>query len=159
VALAVAAHGRAVWSGFIWDDDDYVTENETLRSVAGLGRIWLEPRATPQYYPLVHTTFWLEYRAWGLWPAGYHAVNVALHAAASVLLSTLLARLGVPAAWLGAALFAVHPVGVESVSWVTERKNTLSMVWVLLAALGWVAYRFPAEIPTSPPGRRTPPWV
>lgn len=142
VVLAVVAHGLSVTEGFIWDDDFYVTQNLTLRSMDGLRRIWFEPLATPQYYPLVHTTYWLEYRVWGLDSRGYHAVNVALHAAASVALWALLAKLAVPAAWFGSALFAVHPVGVECVAWVTERKNTLFVVMAMLAASYWLRYRF-----------------
>jgi Tfp pilus assembly protein PilF len=152
VALALIAHGRAVTAGFIWDDDAYVTDNSTLGSLDGLRRIWLEPRATPQYYPLVHTTYWLEHQLWGLNPAGYHSVNVLLHAASSVLLWQLLRFLAVPVPWLGAAIFAVHPLGVESVAWVTERKNTLSMCCGLLAALAWLRYRFgPGPVVTDAP--------
>jgi tetratricopeptide (TPR) repeat protein len=132
-ALALAAHASALRGGFVWDDDDYVTANRTLRSLDGLGRIWFEPGAVPQYYPLTFTSLWLEYRAWGPWPAGYHATNVVLHGLAAVLLWGILAALAVPGAWLGAALFAVHPVGVESVAWVTERKNVLSALLALAA--------------------------
>ena len=131
VMLALAAYARTPSCRFIWDDDHYVEQNGTLRTLDGLRRIWLEPGAVPQYYPLVHTTFWLEYHAWGLRPAGYHVVNVLLHAATALLLWRLLVRLRVPGAWLAAALFAVHPVEVESVAWITERKNVLS------AALRW----------------------
>jgi tetratricopeptide (TPR) repeat protein len=140
--LVILAHGRSVTNGFIWDDDFYVTANSTLLSVDGIRQIWLNPQATPQYYPLVHTTYWLEHRLWGLHPAGYHTVNVSLHAASSVVLWALLTALCVPGAWLGAALFAVHPVGVESVAWVTERKNVLSMLMALMAAWCWLRYRF-----------------
>jgi Flp pilus assembly protein TadD len=142
VTLAVLAHGSSVRNGFIWDDDFYVTDNQTLRSPAGLREIWIEPRATPQYYPLVHTSYWIEYRLWGLHPAGYHAVNVAIHAASSVVLWGVLSTLAVPGAWWAAALFAVHPVGVETVAWVTERKNTLSLLFALGAAWCWLRYRF-----------------
>ena len=140
VLLAIAAHGTAVRNGFIWDDDDYVVENATLSAPDGLRRIWLEIGSTPQYYPLVHTSYWLEYRLWGLEPAGYHAVNVLLHALACVLLFAVLRRLAVPGAWLAAAIFAVHPVHVESVAWITERKNLLSGVFYLGSLLTYVRF-------------------
>jgi protein O-mannosyl-transferase len=85
-------------SGFIWDDDDYVTENSTLHSLGGLKQIWLEPEATPQYYPVVFTTFWVEHHLWGLNPAGYHLVNALLHAANAVGVWLILRRLAVPGA-------------------------------------------------------------
>lgn len=149
--LAALAYWPVLQAGFVWDDDDYVTHNETLRSLAGLGRLWFEVGATPQYYPLVHTTFWIEYRLWGLHPAGYHVVNVLLHGLSAVLLLRVLRRLNVPGAWLAAALFAVHPVHVESVAWVTERKNTLSGVFYLAAALAYL--RFVAHRGTARPAR------
>jgi len=133
VAVTSLTYIPAIRAGFIWDDDDYVTKNQTLRSLEGLGRIWLAPGAVPQYYPLVHTTFWAEYHLWGLDPVGYHVVNVFVHALGAVLLWRLLRRLGVPGAYLAAAIFALHPVHVESVAWITERKNVLSMVFYLLA--------------------------
>lgn len=135
--LAIAAYLPALQAGFVWDDDFHVTGNALLRSIDGLRRIWLEPTATPQYYPLVHTTFWLEYRLWGLQPAGYHAVNVLLHAVNAVLAWRVLLRLAVPGAWLAAAVFALHPVHVESVAWISERKNVLSLAFYLGALLVW----------------------
>ncbi len=125
------AYLPALQAGFIWDDDDYVTNNPTLRTLSGLAEIWLNPRSIPQYYPMVHTTFWLEYRLWGLSPMGYHAVNVGLHAASAVLVWRILALLGLPGAFVAALLFALHPVQVESVAWITERKNTLSGLFFL----------------------------
>ena len=142
IALAaVLCYGRTLGCGWIWDDDFYVWNNPTLKSLGGIFDIWFKPLSIPQYYPLVHTTYWLEYRLWGDWPAGYHAVNVLLHAGNAILLWLVLQRLGVPAAWLGAVLFAVHPVGVESVAWVTERKNTLSMGMALGSLLAWLSFR------------------
>ncbi|GIW43553.1 MAG: O-GlcNAc transferase [Candidatus Binatia bacterium] len=138
--LAVlTAYIPALNAGFVWDDDDYVTRNPTLRTWSGLARIWFDPRALPQYYPLVHTTFWLEYRLWGLHPFGYHLVNVLLHAANAVLVWRVLALLELPGAFLAGLLFGLHPVHVESVAWVTERKNTLSGFFFLLAA--WAFFR------------------
>lgn len=127
-------------AGFIWDDDDYVTKNSTLRSVSGLWRIWTELGAVPQYYPVTHTTFWVEYQLWGLWPVGYHLDNVLLHACGAILMWRVLSALQLPGSWLAAAIFAVHPVHVESVAWVTERKNVLSGVFYLSAA--WFLTRF-----------------
>ena len=129
----VFAYWPSLSSRFIWDDDYYVTENSTLRTLAGLCQIWVDPRATPQYYPLVHTSFWIEYHLWGLQPQGYHFINVLLHATNSVLVAQVLRRLQVPGAWLAAAVFGLHPVHVESVAWVTERKNVLSALFYLLA--------------------------
>ena len=137
LGVLIMAYLPALRSGFIWDDDFYVTQNQTLRSMAGLRRIWLDPAATPQYYPLVHTSFWIEYHLWGLKPLGFHAVNLGLHALAAFLLYRVLRRLAVPGAWLAAAIFALHPVEVESVAWITERKNVLSAVFYLAAGLAF----------------------
>ncbi len=148
-AVTLAAYYPAIRGGFIWDDDDYVTQNLHLRSAAGLARIWLDPGAVPQYYPLVHTTYWLEYRLWALEPLGYHLGNVLLHLLAALLAWRVLKQLAVPGAALAATLFALHPVHVESVAWITERKNVLSAVFYLGAALCY--FRFaPAETNTLP---------
>ena len=141
--MTLVAYAPAIRAGFVWDDDAYVTANRTLRTLDGLRRIWFEPGAVSQYYPLVFTGYWLEYRLWGLQPMGYHVVNVLLHALGAVLLWRVLLRLDVPGAWLAAALFALHPVHVESVAWVTERKNVLSGVFYLGTALAYL--RFAAD--------------
>ena len=159
VLMILAAYAPALRGGFIWDDDAYVTGNLTLRDAAGLGRMWLTPGAIPQYYPLVHTTFWLEYHLWGLSPAGYHAVNIALHALASVLVWRVLRRLAVPGAWLAGAIFAVHPVMVESVAWVTERKNVLSLVFYLLALAAYLRFDPPETAAPAPAARRWRFWA
>jgi tetratricopeptide (TPR) repeat protein len=136
--MTLVAYRPALDNGFVWDDDDYVIENPTLRSADGLRRIWLDFGATPQYYPLVHSTFWVEYQLWQLDPAGYHLVNVLLHALVAVFLWRVLSLLAVPGAWLAAAIFAVHPVHVESVAWITERKNLLSGVFYLASLLAYL---------------------
>ena len=97
VAATLVAYVPALRAGYIWDDDAHVTENPTLTSLAGLRAIWLDPGALPQYYPLVHTTFWIERRLWGLAPLGYHLINVLLHAFNALLLARTAAR-GQPAA-------------------------------------------------------------
>jgi len=140
VLLTLAAYVPAMQGGFVWDDDAYVTANRTLRSADGLRRIWLEPGAVPQYYPLSFTSLWLEYRLWGPEPTGYHVTNVVLHALAAILVWRVLARLAAPGAWFAAALFALHPVEVESVAWITERKNVLSAVFYLGALLVYLRF-------------------
>jgi tetratricopeptide (TPR) repeat protein len=138
----------------VWDDDDYVVENPMLRSGEGLRRIWTDTAATPQYYPLTHTTFWVEYQLWGLRPAGYHGVNVLLHAVSVLLLWEALRRLRVPGAWLGAALFALHPIQVESVAWITERKNVLSGLFYLASFLAYLRFaRVDGGSEAAPNGR------
>jgi len=144
VLLTVLAYLPVWHAGFIWDDDDYVTQNLTLRNLAGLKLIWLNPATTPQYYPLVYTTFWMEYHLWHLHPLGYHLVNVLLHALGAVLLWRILVRLFVPGALLASLIFALHPVCVESVAWVSERKNVLSGVCYFLAALAYLRFAGPA---------------
>jgi Tfp pilus assembly protein PilF len=149
--LTVLAYLPALRGGFIWDDDDYVSNNQTLRSMEGLRSIWLEPAATPQYYPLVHTSYWAEYRLWGLDPTGYHITNLLLHIAAAFILWRVLLLLSVPGAWLIAGIFAVHPVHVESVAWITERKNVLSGVLYLSSMLAYLHFALDAP---ERPGRR-----
>ncbi len=138
-AVTLVAYQRVWHAGFIWDDDAHVTR-PGLQSLHGLWRIWFEPGATQQYYPVLHSAFWMEHRAWSDAAAGYHIANVLLHTCAACLLFRVLWRLAVPGAFLGAFLFAVHPVCVESVAWVSEQKNTLSAVFYLLAALAYLAY-------------------
>jgi hypothetical protein len=138
--LVILVYLPALRNGFIWDDDSYVTENPTLRDLSGLRRIWFEMGAVPQYYPMVHTTFWLEYHLWGLNPVGYHLINVLLHATAAILLWQVLQRSQIRGAWLAAVIFALHPIEVESVSWVTECKNVLSAVFYFAAALAYLRF-------------------
>jgi tetratricopeptide (TPR) repeat protein len=117
----------------VWDDQAHVTRRE-LQPLAGLARIWYDLRATQQYYPVLHSAFWFEHRLWGDATLGYHLVNVALHVAAACLLVAILRRLRVPGAALAGVIFVVHPVCVESVAWISEQKNTLSLVFYLLSA-------------------------
>ena len=138
--IAVIFVYQPVWHGKpIWDDDAHLTP-PGLRSAQGLARIWIEPGATQQYYPLVHSIFWVEYKLWGDTTPGYHLVNILLHAFSALLLWKILRRLQVPGAWLAAAIFALHPVCVESVAWISEIKNTLSGAFYLGAALVYLRF-------------------
>jgi len=152
VILTIVAYLPALNAGYIWDDDDYITNNALLTDLDGLFRIW-QPLQTPQYYPVVFSTFWIEHQLWGLAPFGYHLVNVLLHLVSAALLWRILVRLRIPggiaAAGLIAAVFALHPVHVESVAWITERKNVLSGVFYLAAALAHLRFDDYRETPAS----------
>jgi len=140
VAATLLAY-QPVWhAGFIWDDDVYVTGNPLLTAPDGLRRIWFSLDSPSQYFPLTYTTFRIERTLWGLNAAGYHWINILLHAANVLLVWRLLRRLSVPGAWLGAAIFALHPVQVESVAWITEQKNILSLFFILLTLLAWIEF-------------------
>lgn len=146
----ILAYLPSLAGGFIWNDSDYVTA-PALRPLGGLIRIWTEVGATQQYYPLLHSAFWVEHAFWGDHPFGYHFVTLLLHAGSAVLFALALRRLlGSPtgatpvpypgAEWLAALLFALHPVNVESVAWISEQKNTLSLVFYLAAFLAYLHY-------------------
>jgi Flp pilus assembly protein TadD len=133
-----------VWrAGYIWDDDKLLTANPCIVGPLGLKEIWTTVAA--DICPLTITTFWFEHWLWGLAPLPYHVVSMLLHAAGAVLLWRVLLRLQVPGAWLGAALWALHPVQVESVAWISEMKNTESGVFYLLAILCFLHWRWPGE--------------
>jgi len=140
VTITVLAYLPALRGGYVWDDDTYLAQNLTLRSADGLRQIWFEPASTPQYYPLAFTAFWIEYRLWGLTPRGFHAVNIAVHAVNALLVWLLLRRLRVPGALVAAAIFAVHPVHVDTVAWIAERKSLLSGAFCLLTLLAWLRF-------------------
>ena len=138
-AVTLLAYLPAMRGGFLWDDDFHVTQPD-LQSVDGLRRIWCEMGATQQYYPLLHTAFWVEHRLWGDSVVGYHLANILLHAAAACLVMALVRRLALPGAYLAGLIFALHPVCVESVAWISEQKNTLSTVFYLGAALVYLRF-------------------
>ncbi len=123
----------------LWDDDAHITK-PGLQSLHGLYCIWFEPGATQQYYPLLHSTFWLEHQLWGDSLIGYHLVNLLWHLVAASLVYLILERLNVPGALLATAIFALHPVMVESVAWISEQKNTLSAVFYLSAMLVYLKF-------------------
>lgn len=149
LGATATAYLPALRGGFIWNDSDYVTA-PALRSVAGLKRIWFELGATEQYYPLLHSVFWVQHRIFGDNPLGYHVVNLLLHLGAVALFAVALRKLiagrepttvdPTIAAWLGAAFFALHPVHVASVAWITEQKNTFSLIFYLVAFLAYLRF-------------------
>ena len=131
IALVFVSYARVFNAGFIWDDESHLTQNPCIVGPLGLKEVWTSGRAV--YYPLVLTTFWTLHKFVGLSPWPYHLLNVLLHAGSAVLLWQVLRQLNVRGAWLGAALWALHPVMVQSVAWVTELKNTQSGFFYLLS--------------------------
>ncbi|PTX94326.1 tetratricopeptide repeat protein [Opitutus sp. ER46] len=137
--LVLAVVYQAVWSaGFIWDDESHLTENPCIIGPLGLREVWTS--ASANYFPLVLTHLWVQHAIWGLQPLPYHLASLLLHALSAFLLARVLLRLRVPGAWLGAALWAFHPIAVESVAWISELKNTQSAVFYLLAALAYLRW-------------------
>ena len=140
--LVAVSYFPALSGGFVWDDVIFA-EEPVIHSPSGLRSIWFSPadiKNEGHYWPLVYTSFWLEHKLWGLQPAGYHAVNILLHLFNCLLLWRLLVRLAVPGAVVIAALFAVHPLHVESVAWIIERKDVLSALFYLGAVLAWIRF-------------------
>ena len=139
-AVTILAYRPAWHGGFLWDDDDYIIKNELLTAPDGWQRIWFSLDSPSQYFPFTYSTFRIEHALWGLNTTGYHWVNLLLHVGSALLVWAVLARLRVPGAWLAAAIFALHPVQVESVAWITERKNVLMGFFFLLTLLAWIVF-------------------
>ena len=141
-ALVVIFYLPATRAGFVWDDSVFVQEPD-LQKVSGLRSVWLSPsdlNGEAHYWPLTYSTLWLEHQLWGLEPLGYHITNIVLHLLNSLLVWRLMIRLRVPGAAIIAAVFAVHPLHVESVAWVIERKDVLSGLCYLTAVLVWIRF-------------------
>lgn len=136
--LVAIAFGASIGGEFLWDDDAHITRNPCIVGPLGFREIWTTSAAN--YFPLVLTNFRLQHALWGLDPRGYHVVTILFHAAAAILLWRVLRRLGCPGAWVGAAVWAVHPVQVESVAWICELKNTQSAVFFLLSILWYLRW-------------------
>lgn len=139
IVLTGIAYAPAFRGDFVYDDTYYIRDNPFLKSADGLRRIWFTTEF-PDYFALSTTSFWLEWRLWGLRPLGYHVTNVVLQCVNALLLWLLLRRLKVPGAYFAALVFALHPINVESVAWISERKNLLSLLFALpttLAFLRW----------------------
>lgn len=141
IVLAVAlSYLPTLRAGFVFDDWILLVQNPLILAADGLHRIWLTTQA-PDYYPVTWTFWWLEWRLWGANPLGYHVVNVLMHAVNAVLLVQVLRRLDIRHAWLTGLIFAVHPVNVAAVAWVSEQKTTLSMLFFLTTAMAYLRFR------------------
>jgi hypothetical protein len=141
IVCTFIAYSPAIRDGFIWDDDSYITNNVTLTKPNALAQVWLDPHASPQCYPVTFSFLYLERLLWGQNPTGFHLVGISLHACNAALVWFVLRRLEVPEAYLAAALFALHPVEVETVAWATEQKNTLSGLLALVSLLSYLRFQ------------------
>ena len=139
VVVTFAVYFPVIRGGFVFDDDTLITGNPMVKASDGLYRFWLTTEAR-DYYPMTGSLYWLEWRWWGQRAAGYHVLNVVLHAANVVLLWMILQRLKIPGAWLAALVFAIHPVNVATAAWISEQKNTLSMLFAAVAVLLWLRF-------------------
>ncbi len=153
IAFVFIAYAQVFGAGFIWDDESHLTQNPCVVGPLGLKEIWTTTQAV--YYPLVLTTFWALHKLFGLSPLPYHLLNISFHVASAILLWRILQVLRVRGAWLGAALWALHPVMVQSVAWVTELKNTQSCVLYLLSILFFLKWEDQGEAVSRSPQRRT----
>ena len=152
IAFVFIAYAQVFRAGFIWDDESHLTQNPCVVGPLGLTEVWTTTQAV--YYPLVLTTFWALHKFFGLNPLPYHLLNISFHAASAILLWRILRVLRVRGAWLGAALWALHPVMVQSVAWVTELKNTQSCVFYLLSILFFLNWERQEGVASRLPRRR-----
>lgn len=151
VVVTCLAYAPALRGGFILDDDKLLTDNSLIKARDGLYRFWCTREAI-DYWPVANTTLWVKWRLWGMWSTGYHVTNLVLHLVEALLVWRILWRVGVPGAFLAALLFAVHPVNVESVAWIAQRKGLLALLFSLLAILAYLR----AEEARAPDARWLP---
>jgi len=130
----------ALHGDFVWDDGWYLATNPLMIDRDGLWKFWFHPGSWVEYYPIQETVQWLQWQLWGDATLGYHLTNVLLHILNALLVWRLLTKFRLKYAWLGGLIFAVHPVQVESVAYISELKNTLSLPFFLLAMCRWIDF-------------------
>jgi hypothetical protein len=149
LVVAVFLAYQPAWRGnFIWDDDLHLLKNPVLQP-GGLARTWV-PGTYATYWPVTSTAYWIQHQLWGLSALGFHLVNIGLHAVSAILIWRVLRLLRVPGGLLAAALFALHPVNVESVAWITQQKNTISLLLTLASVLAYLLDEEKGDSPHLP---------
>jgi protein O-mannosyl-transferase len=152
VIAAFLAYLPSLNGGFVLDDNKLLTENKLVKASDGLFRLWCTTEPY-DYWPVTNTTFWIEWRLWGMNPTGYHVTNLLLHIVESLLIWLILRKLSIPGAFLGGVIFALHPVNVESVAWIAQRKNTMAMLFFLLSILFYFKQEFLPPFSQNSPSR------
>jgi tetratricopeptide (TPR) repeat protein len=138
LGMVAAVYIPAMKAGFVWDDDSMLTQNIVLKP-NGLHRSWFTTEQ-PNYWPITWTSYWIENKLWGLNPTGYHLTNILIHALCAILIWRILRRLKIPWSLPIALVFAVHPVAVESVAWISQRKTILAMLFFLISLLTYLKF-------------------
>jgi protein O-mannosyl-transferase len=151
--LVTIAYWPAMNGDFILDDVRLISQNDLVKDQNGLYQIWFTANAI-DYWPVTNTVFWLQWHLFGENPGGYHVTNLALHIAGCWLIWLVLERLAVPGAFLAAVLFAVHPVNVESVAWLSQLKNVLAMFFFLLSIVWYLKAQSGSENRTETERRK-----
>ena len=149
-AAGVIVYIPAMSGAFVWDDEPWISGNPLVRAEnqnvwQALAAIWSGSEGV-DYYPLTTTLHWIEWQLFGANPAAFHIINILLHAANSVLVWRVLKAIGVPGAWLAGLIFAVHPVHAASTAWISEAKNTLSLLFYLSSFLAFVRFERTAQV-------------
>jgi tetratricopeptide (TPR) repeat protein len=142
VVAVFFAYRLSINGGFVLDDDRLLTDNALIKAPDGPYRFWCTTKPD-DYWPVTYTALWVEWRLWAMYPTGYHVTNLILHIAEVLLIWVILRKLSIPGAFLAAMIFAVHPVNVESVAWIAQRKNTMAMLFFLLSILWYLKAAMP----------------
>ncbi|MGD0384333.1 MAG: hypothetical protein ABSA77_12485, partial [Thermoguttaceae bacterium] len=137
VVAVLFAYCPSINGGFVLDDDRLLTDNALIKAPDGLNRFWCTTKPD-DYWPVTYTALWVEWRLWAIQPTGYHVTNLILHVVEALLIWVILRKLSIPGAFLAAMIFAIHPVNVESVAWIAQRKNTMAMLFFLLSILWYI---------------------
>jgi tetratricopeptide (TPR) repeat protein len=159
IAVAVVvAYLPSINGGFVMDDNELIINNQLVKSADGLYYFWCTTQ-TPDYWPVTNSNLWIDWRLWGTHPAGYHATNLILHVVEALLMWIILRKLSIPGAFLAALIFALHPVNVESVAWISQRKNMMAMLFFLLSILWYLKADMPtASVGMAPSRSHGGPW-
>ncbi len=137
--LTFVAYAPAIRGSFVFDDHVLIVDNPMVRPIEGIHG-FSATRTGDNYYPLTWSMWWLEWRLWGKSPVGYHVTSILLHATSAVLIWLALSRMKVPGAWMAGLVFALHPVNVATVAWISEQKNALSMLFYAMATLLYLKF-------------------